>query len=73
MCSRCFARIPIDAIAGTGVGAIIGGLAGYIPAEIEVLFRMNDLFSDTAVRPDFGAVEDRRPLVYFSSGFDFQG
>ena len=53
--------------------AIIGGLAGYTPAEIEGLCRMNDLddlFSDTPVRPDFGADEDRRPLVYFSSRFD---
>jgi NTE family protein len=47
--------IPIDAIAGTSMGAIIGGLAaaGYTPAEIEAIFLendLNDLFSDTPAR-----------------------
>jgi NTE family protein len=47
--------IPVDAIAGTSMGAIIGGLAaaGYTPGEIEALFLENDLtelFSDTPAR-----------------------
>jgi NTE family protein len=52
--------IPVDAITETSMGAIIGGLAaaGYTPAEIQALFRendLNDLFSGTPVRLDFGA------------------
>ncbi len=47
--------IPVDAIAGTSMGAIIGGLAaaGYQPNEIEAIFLendLNDLFSDTPSR-----------------------
>jgi NTE family protein len=47
--------IPIDAIAGTSMGAIIGGFAaaGYRPDEIEAIFLendLNDLFSDTPSR-----------------------
>ena len=47
--------IPIDAIAGTSMGAIVGGFAaaGYRPDEIEAIFLendLNDLFSDTPSR-----------------------
>ena len=47
--------IPISAIAGTSMGALIGGLsaAGYRPDEIEKIFLANDwntLFKDTPVR-----------------------
>jgi NTE family protein len=47
--------IPVDAIAGTSMGAIVGGFAaaGYRPDEIEVIFLqndLNDLFSDTPSR-----------------------
>ena len=47
--------ISLDAIAGTSMGAIIGGFAaaGYQPDEIESIFvenNLNDLFSDTPSR-----------------------
>lgn len=47
--------IPVDAIAGTSMGAIVGGFAaaGYQPDEIEAIFLkndLNDLFSDTPSR-----------------------
>jgi len=47
--------IPVDAIAGTSMGAIVGGFAaaGYRPDEIEAIFLandLNDLFSDTPSR-----------------------
>ena len=47
--------IPVDAIAGTSMGAIVGGFAaaGYQPGEIEAIFLkndLNDLFSDTPSR-----------------------
>ncbi|NTW66879.1 MAG: hypothetical protein HGB21_11345 [Nitrospirae bacterium] len=64
--------IPVDAIAGTSIGAIIEGLdaAGYTPAGIEAPFLENDLnglFSYTPARFDFGADENRRHLVYLSA------
>ncbi len=39
-------NIPIDYIAGTSIGAIIGGLyaAGYSPDEMEKLFRSDDFY-----------------------------
>src|SRR5438874_449490 len=48
-------RIPIDFIAGTSMGAIVGGLyaSGMSPAEIDEWFRNTDwhfLLSDTAPR-----------------------
>jgi len=47
--------IPVDALAGTSMGAIVGGFlaAGYQPDEIEQIFLendLNDLFSDTPSR-----------------------
>jgi NTE family protein len=47
--------IPVDAIAGTSMGAIVGGFAaaGYQPDQIEAIFLendLNDLFSDTPSR-----------------------
>lgn len=47
--------IPVDAIAGTSMGAIVGGFAaaGYPPDAIEAIFLQNDLhdlFSDTPSR-----------------------
>ncbi len=38
--------IPIDYIAGTSIGAIVGGLyaAGYSPDEMEHLFRSDDFY-----------------------------
>lgn len=39
-------NIPIDFIAGTSIGAIVGGLyaAGYTPDEMEQLFRSDDFY-----------------------------
>lgn len=39
-------NIPIDYIAGTSIGAIIGGLyaAGYTPDEMEALFKSDDFY-----------------------------
>lgn len=39
-------NIPIDYIAGTSIGAIVGGLyaAGYTPDEMEELFRSDDFY-----------------------------
>ncbi|MGC9354854.1 MAG: patatin-like phospholipase family protein, partial [Mariniphaga sp.] len=39
-------NIPIDYIAGTSIGAIVGGLyaAGYSPDEMEELFRSDDFY-----------------------------
>ena len=47
--------IPVSALAGTSMGALVGGLAaaGYSPAEIEALFLKNDwndIFRDTPAR-----------------------
>jgi predicted acylesterase/phospholipase RssA len=68
--------VPVDVITRTSMGAINRGLAatGFTHAGIEALFLENDLYdiySDTPVRLDFGAGENRRYLVYFSAGFDF--
>ncbi len=50
-------RVPIDAVAGTSMGAVVGGLysAGLSGAEIEEVFRnldWQDLFRDRAPRRD---------------------
>src|SRR5690554_1651029 len=39
-------NIPIDYVAGTSIGAIVGGLyaAGYSPDEMEELFRSDDFY-----------------------------
>lgn len=49
------AQIPIDYIAGTSIGAIVGGLyaIGYTPADLDTLFRSQDwsfLLSDQVKR-----------------------
>src|SRR4029453_13771081 len=50
-------QVPIDAVAGTSMGAVVGGLycAGLSGAEIEQVFRKldwQDLFRDRALRRD---------------------
>lgn len=50
-------RVPIDAIAGTSMGAIVGGLyaSGMTPAELSELIESldwNDAFQDTTKRED---------------------
>ena len=50
-------RIPIDAVAGTSMGAVVGGLycAGLSGSEIEEVFRnldWQDMFRDRALRRD---------------------
>jgi NTE family protein len=49
-------RVPIDAIAGTSMGAVIGGLyaSGMTPAEIESLVRTLDWRSAFRDRPPRG-------------------
>lgn len=53
--------IPIDYIAGTSIGAIIGGMyaAGYSPEEIELLV-LSEEFKDAAV----GRIDDRYRQYY---------
>jgi NTE family protein len=55
-------RVPIDCVAGTSIGAIVGGIyaAGYTPQEIEdvvLAIRWSDLLDD---RPDRRRVPYRR-------------
>jgi len=50
-------NIPVDYVAGTSMGAVVGSLyaVGMTPAEIENLFRTmawNDLFNDHLARPE---------------------
>lgn len=69
-------RIPVDAIAGTSMGAVIGGLyaSGMTPAEIETLVRSLDwdkAFSDRPPRGDLNfrrKQDDREFLVHFPIG-----
>ncbi|MGQ0428380.1 MAG: patatin-like phospholipase family protein [Gammaproteobacteria bacterium] len=69
-------RVPIDAIAGTSMGAVIGGLyaAGRSPAEIEALVSTldwNDAFRDRSPRRDMNfrrKQDDREFLVRFPLG-----
>lgn len=64
-------RIPIDAVAGTSMGAVVGGLyaAGLSGAEIEYVFQRldwQDLFQDRAPRRDLvyrRKQDDRNYLV----------
>jgi hypothetical protein len=60
--------IPVDAIAGTSMGAIVGGFAaaGYQPDEIEAIFLqndLNDLFSDTPSRAFLTRSKRRRAVA----------
>ncbi len=69
-------RVPIDAIAGTSMGAVIGGLyaAGMTTAEIEALVRTlnwNAAFRDRPPRGDMNfrrKQDDREFLVRFPLG-----
>ena len=69
-------RVPIDAIAGTSMGAVIGGLyaSGMTPAEIESLVRTLDwksAFQDRPPREDMSfrrKQDDREFLVRFPLG-----
>ena len=69
-------RVPIDAIAGTSMGAVIGGLyaSGMTSAEIEALVRTlnwNSAFRDRPPRSDLNfrrKQDDREYLVRFPLG-----
>ncbi len=69
-------RVPIDAIAGTSMGAVIGGLyaSGMTAAEIEALVRTldwNEAFRDRPPRGDLNfrrKQDDREFLVRFPLG-----
>ena len=69
-------RVPIDAVAGTSMGAVIGGLyaAGMTPAEIETLVSTLDwyaAFRDSPPRSDLSfrrKQDDREFLVRFPLG-----
>lgn len=69
-------RIPVDYIAGTSMGAIVGGLyaSGLSPEEIEEVLNSidwRDLFSDRPSEKDlpFRQKGDRRKLFDFEWGF----
>lgn len=70
-------RIPIDAVAGTSMGAVVGGLyaAGLSAGEIEEVFRTLDwqeLFRDRALRKDLvfrRKQDDRSYLARGALGF----
>lgn len=74
-------RVPVDAIAGTSMGAIVGGLyASGIPgAEIERLIRSlnwQDAFQDRPAREDLGfrrKQDDRNFLVRYALGLKDSG
>jgi NTE family protein len=69
-------RIPIDAVAGTSMGAVVGGLyaSGMSAAEIEVLAKgtdWNEAFRDRSPRGDMSfrrKQDDREFLVRFPLG-----
>ncbi len=69
-------RVPVDAIAGTSMGAVIGGLyaAGQSPAQIEALVSTldwNEAFRDRSPRRDMNfrrKQDDREYLVRFPLG-----
>lgn len=54
--------IPIDYVAGTSMGAIVGGLwaSGYTAAEIESIFTKNDILMWMTSEP----IQKRKPLNY---------
>jgi NTE family protein len=70
-------RIPVDCIAGTSMGAIVGGLyaSGMSPAEIEqflVSMDWNELLTDDPQRKDIGfrrKSEDYENLTKFAFGY----
>jgi NTE family protein len=74
-------RIPIDAIAGTSMGAVVGGLyaSGMPSADIEKLIRSvnwQDAFQDRPPREELGfrrKQDDRNFLVRYALGVTEQG
>ena len=72
-------QVPIDAVAGTSMGAVVGGLycAGLSGAEIEQVFRKldwQDLFRDRALRRDLvyrRKQDDRSIYARGSLGFRY--
>ncbi len=70
-------RVPVDCIAGTSMGAIVGGMyaSGMSPAEIETFLietDWNELFSDEPPRKDIGfrrKSEDFYNLSQFTIGY----
>jgi len=70
-------RIPVDSIAGTSMGAIVGGMyaSGMSPAEIEqflISTDWNELFTDDTQRQDVGfrrKSEDYENLAKISLGY----
>jgi NTE family protein len=75
------ARVPVDVIAGTSMGAVVGGLyaSGRSAAEIETLLRTVDWragFQDRPPRQDLDfrrKQEEREFLVRLPVGFDRRG
>lgn len=66
------AGIPVDYIAGTSMGSIVGGLyaLGYSPAELDSLVRTQDwvaLLSDRVARTDKSFLERRQTDTYLLS------
>jgi NTE family protein len=74
-------RIPVDAIAGTSMGAVVGGLyaSGMPAAEIEKLIRSlnwQDAFQDRPPREELGfrrKQDDRNFLVRYALGLTDKG
>ncbi len=74
-------RIPVDAIAGTSMGAVVGGLyaSGMPVADIEKLLRSvnwEDAFKDRPPREELGfrrKQDDREFLVRYALGVTEQG
>ncbi len=74
-------RVPVDAIAGTSMGAVVGGLyaSGMPPAEIEELIRSlnwQDSFQDRPPREELGfrrKQDDRNFLVRYALGVTEEG
>ena len=74
-------HIPVDAVAGTSMGAVVGGLysSGMSGAEMEALLRSvnwRDAFRDRPPRQDLGyrrKQDDRNFLVRYSLGLRSEG
>ena len=71
-------RVPVDYIAGTSMGSIVGGLyaAGYTPDQIEMILEQTDwnkTFTDQSSRPDKPfrrKLDDRGFLVKSRLGYN---
>ena len=74
-------RVPVDAVAGTSMGAVVGGLyaSGMAPADIERLIRSlnwQDAFQDRPPREELGfrrKQDDRNFLVRYALGVTEEG